>query len=124
VLGYFGTGGSAFHSTAPTRLMDAVGSGAVPANSTRTLTVNGSTVPAGATAVVLNVTVTGPKAGGYLTVYPNGTAKPTASNLNWTTGETIPNLVTVRLVNGKLNFGVTSSGSVGVIADVFGYYGG
>ncbi|MFC1420914.1 TolB family protein [Streptacidiphilus cavernicola] len=123
VLGYFGAGGSAFHSTAPTRLMDEVGS-PIAANATHTLTVTGSTVPAGATAVVLNVTVTKAKAGGYLTVYPNGTAKPTASNLNWLTGGTVPNLVTVRLVDGKLDFAVHSSGSVGVIADVFGYYGG
>ena len=60
-------------------------------------------VPAGAVAVVLNVTVTDPQAAGYVTVYPCGTTRPNASNLNYTPGQTIPNNVIVKLgFNGTI----------------------
>jgi hypothetical protein len=126
VFGYFSTSGaSAYHSTAPTRLMDTRQSGgAIASGTTRSLPLSGTVVPAGATAVVLNVTATDTKAGGFLTVYPDGTSLPTSSNLNWTTGETIPNLVTLPVVDGKIDFHNASGGSADVIADVFGYYGG
>ncbi len=83
--------------------------------------VNG--VPAsGVTAVVLNVTVTAPSASGYLTVYPDGQARPTVSNLNFTSGRTIPNLVAVPVVNGKVVFYNGSAGTVHVLADLAGYH--
>ena len=49
-------------------------------------------VPAtGVTAVVLNLTATGPTAASYVTTYTDGQARPAAgSNLNFTRGETIP----------------------------------
>ncbi|MCU1398738.1 MAG: hypothetical protein JWN62_1847, partial [Acidimicrobiales bacterium] len=50
-----------------------------------------------ATTAVLNVTVTEPVADGYVTVYPCGTAPPLASNLNYTRGLTIANLVISKL---------------------------
>ena len=41
--------------------------------------------------------------GGFITVYPSGAGQPTASNLNFS-GQTIPNLVTVKVgVDGKIN---------------------
>ena len=46
------------------------------------------TVPAGASAAVLNVTAVDPTASGFLTVFPEGTTMPTVSNLNFTPGET------------------------------------
>ena len=49
--------------------------------------------PAQTVSVALNVTVTEPDAAGYLTVWPCGSPPPTASNLNFTAGETIANLV-------------------------------
>lgn len=73
--------------------------------------------------MVLNVTVTQPGQGGYLTVYAGGAARPTASNLNFVAGQTVPNLVvapiggdgTVALFNG-------SASTVQLIADAAGYY--
>ena len=56
--------------------------------------------PAGATAVTLNVTVTDPLFAGYLTVYPCGSEVPLASNLNFVAGQTVPNLVTVKVGDG------------------------
>jgi len=80
-------------------------------------------VPANATAVVMNVTVdltTGPS---YLTVFPAGTTRPLASNLNWKAAKTtIPNLVTVKLGAGGQVSVFNQSGQAHVIADVAGYY--
>jgi hypothetical protein len=77
-------------------------------------------VPAGAVAVVLNVTVTGTQGAGYLTVYPCGGAVPLASNLNFTAGQTRANLVTVQLgANGEVCF--YSYSRTAVIADITAY---
>jgi hypothetical protein len=82
-------------------------------------------VPAsGVTAVVLNVTATNPTASSYVTVYPDGSSRPLASNLNFTAGETIPNLVTVPVgADGQIDF-YNQSGSVNLVADLAGYYTG
>ena len=54
-----------------------------------------TTAPVGATAVVVNLTGTEATADGYVTAYPSGTTRPTASNLNLLTGQTAPNAVIV-----------------------------
>ena len=80
-------------------------------------------VPAtGATAVVLNVTVTNPSSGGYLTVYPAGQAAPLASSLNFAKGQTVANSVEVGLGSGGQIAVVTNAASVNVIIDVEGYF--
>ena len=83
-------------------------------------------VPAsGVGAVVLNVTVTQPNWDGFLTVYPTGETRPTVSNLNFASGQTIPNLVTVKVGAGgavSLFNGQIPGHSAHVIADVAGYY--
>ncbi|MBT2539283.1 N-acetylmuramoyl-L-alanine amidase [Streptomyces sp. ISL-44] len=56
-----------------------------------------------------------------MSVHPNGTTRTSASNLNFTAGLTIPNLVVVPVVNGKVSF-YNNAGSVDLIADVAGYY--
>ena len=90
-----------------------------------TLTVqvagNGGVPSTGAEAVVMNVTVTDTTAGGYLTVWPAGQPRPLASNLNWTAGQTVPNLVEVGLGSGgEIDF-YNSAGSTNLIVDVEGY---
>ncbi|MGP3686635.1 hypothetical protein ACTVZO_18330 [Streptomyces sp. IBSNAI002] len=75
----------------------------------------------GVTAVVMNVTAVNPTEAGHVTVYPNGQAAPGVSNLNFTAGQIVPNLVTVPVVNGKVDLR-NNSGSVDLIADVTGYY--
>lgn len=75
------------------------------------------------TAVVLNVTVTNPTAGSYLTVWPDGTSRPLASDLNYVPQLTVPNLVVVELgPNGAVDL-YNAAGSVDVIVDVVGWYG-
>ncbi|AUY49738.1 right-handed parallel beta-helix repeat-containing protein [Streptomyces sp. CB01881] len=130
LAGYYGTKGYLFHPQAPTRLLDTrepIGvpaAQAVPAWGTVDLPVAGvAGVPAtGVTAVTMNVTVTEPTADGHLTVYPHGDKAPNASNLNWTAGRTIPNLVTLPVKDGKVSFYNASGGTVHLIADLAGYY--
>jgi hypothetical protein len=81
-------------------------------------------VPAvGVSAVVLNVTVTGPALGGWVTAWPSGQAMPLASNLNYDAGATVPNLVTVKLGAGGAVDLFASGGPVDLIADVEGWFG-
>jgi hypothetical protein len=79
-------------------------------------------MPSNATAVVLNVTATETTAPSFLTVWPAGEARPTASNLNWVAGQTVPNLVTAKLGQGGRLSIYNLAGTVDVIADVAGYY--
>lgn len=57
-----------------------------------------------------------------LIVYPAGRPRPLASNLNFTVGETVPNLVTVQGGNGQISFYNDSSGQIQLIVDEYGYY--
>ncbi len=80
-------------------------------------------VPAsGASAVVMNVTVTNPSAHSVLTAYPADVARPTASNLNYAPGQTVPNLVVVKLSgDGRVKLH-NAFGTVDVVADVVGWF--
>jgi hypothetical protein len=75
----------------------------------------------GVTAVVMNVTAVNPSAAGVVTVYPDGITMPLASNLNFTAGQTIPNLVVVPVKNGVVDF-YNYNGTVDLIADITGYF--
>jgi hypothetical protein len=80
-------------------------------------------VPANAIAVVLNVTAAdSPGPDSYLTVYPTGTARPLASNLNFVRGQTIPNLVIAKLGTGGQVTIYNNLGSTVVVADVQGWF--
>jgi hypothetical protein len=134
VAGYYlagtATAPGAFVSLDPSRLLDTrIGNGAaqapVVADGTVSLQVTdrGGVPSPGAVAVVVNVTVTGPASSGFITVYPFGTSMPTASNLNFSAGQTIPNLVAVKIGgNGKIDLTNNSAGNVHMIADVAGYF--
>lgn len=81
-------------------------------------------IPSTATGVSMNVTIVGPTAASYLTLFPaDVTTPPTASNLNWVAGQSAtPNKVDVKLspTGGIKLFNL--SGTVFVIGDVIGYY--
>jgi len=84
-------------------------------------------VPAtGATSVMLNVTAIASDAGGYLTVYPAGTAPPLASNVNFARNGVVPALVSVPIGTGNdagevaiYNGSLTRTN---VVVDVEGYF--
>jgi fibronectin type 3 domain-containing protein len=115
-----------YHPVAPTRITDTrTGGGPLGPNTTRKVTVAGAGgVPTtGVSAVVLNVTATDPTAPSYLTVWPAGSTRPTASNLNFSPGQTVPNLVEVAVgANGQVSI-YNPAGSVDVVVDLEGYVG-
>jgi HYDIN/CFA65/VesB family protein len=123
-----GTYGGQYHSLAPVRIYD-TRNGAGPLGAglqgapPRAVLVAGGTgpVPSNATAVVLNVTVTNTTASSFLTIYPTGVARPTASNLNWVKGQTVPNLVEVGVGAGGFVSVYNAAGTTDVIFDVAGY---
>lgn len=100
----FGTGSLSTPMT-PTRILDtripigAPSRAKLAAAQPFTLQVagQGGLPGSGVTAVTMNVTVTGPQGDGYLTVWPCDQPRPEASNLNFTVGHDVPNLVTVKL---------------------------
>lgn len=99
-------------------------SGAAIADSVTALQIVGRAgMPADATSVALNVTVTEPVGAGYLTVYPCGTARPTASNLNYLAGSTVANLVVTRIGTGG-NVCIYTQSTTHLVADINGYFPG
>ena len=117
-----------YHTLTPSRILDTRGSigghpGALTGGRTLDLQVTGRNgVPAsGVTAVVINVTVTDTTQPSYLAVYPTGAGRPVASNLNWTAGTTVANLVQVALGSGGAVTFFNAVGSTDVIADIDGY---
>ncbi|MEY2444322.1 MAG: hypothetical protein QOE00_902, partial [Ilumatobacteraceae bacterium] len=132
VTGYFPPG-SEFESLVPARLLETradlptadgqfQGTGALGRDSTLALPVAGrGGVPANATAVVLNITATGPSGPGFVTAYPCGGARPVASNLNFVAGQTVPNLAIVRLSSDG-TVCLYAMESTHLIADVEGYF--
>ncbi len=97
------------------------GIGVLAAGSVTELQVAGRAgVPADAASVVLNVTATDPAAAGYITVFPCGSTRPTASSLNYVTGATVPNAVIAKLGAGKICF--YTSQSTDLIVDINGYF--
>jgi len=113
----------------PARILDTrTTSGPVGPNASIVLPVAGQggvpamSAPVAPTAVVLNVTVTNPTAGSYLTAWPDGAQRPLASDLNYVAGLTVPNLVVVKLGStGAIDL-YNAFGSVDVIVDVVGWY--
>ena len=66
-------------------------------------------VPAQTTAVTLNVTVTEPESAGFLTAYPCTATLSFVSNVNFVSGQTVAEAVTV---------GVSASSEICVFASV------
>ncbi len=86
---------------------------------------NANGIPTGATAAVFNVTVVNSRGAGFLTVFPQGTTQPLASNVNYTAGQVTSNRVIVPLSTSGTTPGyisVFSSSPADIIVDVSGYY--
>ena len=131
----------AFHALTPGRVTDSrpTQGGSGPLDVTGTVTVSVANrmavgvvppladfVPAGATAVTANVTVTNTVGTGYLAVNPGGTTSVAASTINWVgTGLNLANGVTLTL-NANRELTVICGGQPGAqanfIIDITGYY--
>ncbi|HRE00134.1 MAG TPA: hypothetical protein PLV68_02475, partial [Ilumatobacteraceae bacterium] len=134
IVGYYTTApnvtGGRFSALNPARLLDTrdgTGVGAAgpisQASAIDLAVVGRGGVPArGVQAVALNVTVDVPSSSGFLTVWPSGETRPTASTHNFTPGQTIANMVIAKVgANGKISI-FNSAGHTHVIADVVGYF--
>lgn len=134
VGGWFASG-SGMTPVAPTRVLDTRSALGAASNArigkldgtgaplSVTMTGVGGVPTSGVAAVVLNVTAVdtkAPAAGGYVTVYPCTATPPNASNLNFVSGQTIPNAVIAPVsADGKVCFHVY--GEAHLIADVNGW---
>lgn len=140
VVGYYSASGAYFHAANPARVFDSRvsqgGTGPVAptaegASSARIVPIgrtqappNAEQVPAGATAIAYNLTVTNTGAAGHLRVYPSDAPLVSASTINWPgpgysrangTVVGIPASHDVALYNG-------SSAATDTIIDTLGYY--
>jgi len=133
VNGYYPTT-AAFVSLSPTRFLDTRIAPPPPvtdieldpagrdANPPLILQIAGtSAVPDTAQAAVLNVTVTDPQKPGFVTVYPCGTPRPTASNINFNAGATVANLVVAQIGN-RGAVCIYKSVATQIIVDVTNFY--
>jgi serine protease inhibitor ecotin len=133
VTGYFvpDTSGATYVALIPARFLDSRSgnglSGAFNSHAARTFQVTGrGGVPANATAVTGNLTVTGQSSAGYLYVGPVAMNNPTSSTLNFPVGDDRANQVTVALGTGgtlSITFVAPSASQIAhAIFDVTGYF--
>jgi PKD domain len=130
--GYYTAGNdptdSGFAPLSPTRIMDTRngtgGVGGRVGSDQRVVLPVPASVPADATAVVLNVTAVNTASYGDLKVYPDGVGGvPNVSNLNFAAGGIVPNLVIVPIApDRKIDFYLESPGPADLIADLEGYF--
>jgi hypothetical protein len=132
VAGYFTATGSEIHPVGPGRIFDTrvpIGqlfAGKVAANGIAEVGINGAAgvLPTdGVGAILANVTVNEPAAGGFLTAYPKSLVTPNSSNVNFAPGQTVANLALVKVSDeGKVQVKNDSLGGSNVIIDVFAWF--
>jgi len=110
----------------PTRLLDTRPATLGP-DGRQSLQIRGArtkegAIPAGATAVVLNVALVGATATTNLRAYASGSPMPVASNLNAAPGQTVASQVTTKLGNDGAVVLRNAVGQVGLVVDISGYY--
>ena len=124
--------GSRYNAFSPVRIMDSrdgTGGTIKFVNGTpQTFLATGGTtgVPATATAVTGNLTVTGQSNAGFVFLGPSPTSSPTSSTLNFPVGDTRANAVTVQLGSGGNLSAVYKSSTAGatthLFLDITGYF--
>lgn len=75
-----------------------------------------------AAAVVLNIAAPLSSVGGFLTVFPYGTTRPFASNLDYNAGELKNNEIIATSANSTFDISIYAHGQTHVAADVVGYF--
>jgi hypothetical protein len=126
----FDVTGATYIPLVPTRLLDTRSNsglaGASSSHVARTFQVSGGAIPANATAVTGNLTVTGQTSAGFLFIGPVAMNNPTSSTLNFPLGDDRANGVTVALGSGGTLSVTYAAGTLGptaqVIFDVTGYF--
>jgi hypothetical protein len=126
ITGYFappGAGGLSLYNVAPCRVLDTrLPAGSLPFNGTRDVNVAASPcgTPAAAQAYVFSATVVPPAPLGFLTMWPQGQARPPTATLNAGDGAVTSNLAIIPTVNGSVSAFALSS--THLVLDVFGYF--
>ncbi len=123
---------ASYYTLAPCRLVDTrnpggpLGGPAIAGSARRNFTLAGVCgIPAGAKAISVNLTVTGPAAAGNLKLFPGNGIAPMASILNFSAGQTRANNAIVLLAtdaSGVLAVQNGSTGSLHFVLDVNGYF--
>ena len=123
VIGWFAAG-SAFNALTPARVLDTRQATSLIGGVEREVSIAGlGGVPSsGVGGVALNVTVTDPSEPSFLTVWPTGVGRPTSSNLNFDWGQTVPNMVIVKLGTGGRISLFSPTPSADVVIDVLGWF--
>jgi hypothetical protein len=127
VIGYYSSTGGAFVPVAPQRMVDTregLGAPLAPLGQGGAVTVrlaNGTPVPPSASAIVVNVTAANSTDRSFVTAWPTGVGRPTASTLNPRPGVPVPNQAYLKLgTNGSIDV-FNNSGATDIVVDVFGY---
>lgn len=126
VFGYYtpaaGPSAGRFVASGPTRVFDSRSSGRIKAGGRLTVGLGGS-VPADATAAVVNITAVDADGAGFWTAWASGRPQPDTSNLNTETkGHVIANAAIVPVGPGGLDLFTSAGGNL--IIDVTGYFTG
>jgi Big-like domain-containing protein len=121
---------TSLYTVTPCRLVDtrgpngSLGGPSLVAGQGRTFTLAGScSIPSDATALAVNITIVGPSAPGFVTLYAGGTPQPNTSNLNFSAGQIRANnaIVTLGALGDVTAFLGQASGNAHLIIDVNGY---
>jgi len=126
INGYFapmGIGGLSLYGVPPCRVVDTRKHTGSPTVMSLDAAVSASAcgIPANAQAHVVSVTVVPPGPLGYLTLWPQGQARPTVSTLNALDGAITSNLAIVPATNGLIS--AFASNLAHVILEISAYFG-
>lgn len=119
-----------FYTLGPCRVVDTRAGAPLTSGTPRTFQVSGSCgVPGTAKALAITVTVVGPTANGFVTLWPADLPEPATSTINFSTAMTRANNAMATLAtdgSGELSAKafLADSGSVHLIIDVTGYLAG
>jgi uncharacterized repeat protein (TIGR01451 family) len=125
VNGYFAppvSGGLSLFAVTPCRVVDTRQPSGSPSVTSLDVGVSasGCGIPATAQAHVMSVTVVPPSALGFLTLFPQGQARPLVSTLNALDGSISSNMAIVPAANGSIS--VFPSNPTHIVMDISGYF--
>ena len=121
---------------APCRIMDSrVAGGRLSGGVARGVAVHGTNfvaqggasntcgIPADPSAVAINVVAVTPDQNGFMTIYPAGTARPAASNMNYLGGGILANEIIAKTTLGQAtDLDIFSQYATDVVVDIVGYF--
>ncbi|HEU5271949.1 MAG TPA: RCC1 domain-containing protein, partial [Jatrophihabitans sp.] len=120
------TATGSYHAVAPHRIADSrsrVGLQPIGPGGTQPVTVVGGSVPAGVTAVMVNLVEVGATAGGYLTAYPYGQPQPHVASISFGRGKIVAVRAIVAVQDGRIAV-FNAAGTTQLVVEIVGYFAG